>query len=71
MDCVDDAEATVKAAAIAHEVVASGGDVSHPDLHISVVPDGREVSRVPLPARHWLAGPAPWRLEPKSQLSGY
>jgi hypothetical protein len=48
LDCADDAEAIVKAGTIAKEVAAAGGDNSHPDLHISVVLDGREVSRVPI-----------------------
>jgi hypothetical protein len=49
LDCTDDAEAIVKATRIANEVLAAGGDNSHPDLHISIVLDGREVSRVPVP----------------------
>jgi hypothetical protein len=49
LDCADDAEAIVKAAMIAKEVFAAGGDNSHPDLHISIVLDGHEVSRVPVP----------------------
>ncbi len=49
LDCVDDAEAVVKAITIAKEVSAAGGDNSpHPGLHISIVLDGREVSRVPV-----------------------
>lgn len=49
LDCTDDAEAIVKATAIAREVFAAGGDSSHPGLHISIMHDGREVSRVPVP----------------------
>jgi hypothetical protein len=49
LDCADDAEAVIKATRIANEVSAAGGDNSHPDLHISIVLDGREVSRVPVP----------------------
>jgi hypothetical protein len=49
LDCGDDAEAIVKAGTIAKEVAAAGGDNSHPDLHISIVLDEREVSRVPVP----------------------
>jgi hypothetical protein len=49
LDCTDEAEAIVKATGIAKEVLAAGGDNSHPDLHISIVLDGREVSRVPVP----------------------
>ena len=49
LDCADDAEAIVRATVIAREVLAAGGDNSHPDLHISIVLDGREVSRVPVP----------------------
>jgi hypothetical protein len=49
LDCIDDAEAIEKATAIAKEVLAAGGDNSHPDLHISIVLDGHEVSRVPIP----------------------
>jgi hypothetical protein len=49
LDCTDDAEATVKATVIAKEILAAGGDNSHPDLHISIVLDGREVSRVMVP----------------------
>ena len=49
LDCADDAEAIVKATGIAKEVQAAGGDNAHPDLHISVVLDEREVSRVPIP----------------------
>jgi hypothetical protein len=49
LDCIDDAEAIEKATVIANEVLAAGGDNSHPDLHISIVLDGHEVSRVPIP----------------------
>jgi hypothetical protein len=49
LDCTDDAEAVAKAVTIAKEVAAAGGDNSHPDLHISIVLDEREVSRVPVP----------------------
>lgn len=49
LDCADDAEAVVKAGTIANEVLAAGGDNSRPNLHISIVRDGREVSRVPVP----------------------
>jgi hypothetical protein len=49
LDCTDDAEAIVKAGTIAKEVAAAGGDNLHPDLHISIVLDQREVSRVPVP----------------------
>jgi hypothetical protein len=49
LDCSDDAEAIVKATTIAKEVEAAGGDNLHPDLHISIVLDGHEVSRVPVP----------------------
>jgi hypothetical protein len=49
LDCTDDAEAIVKATAIAKEVLAARGDNSHPDLHISIVLNGREVSCVPVP----------------------
>jgi uncharacterized protein DUF6894 len=49
LDCADEAEAIIKATGIAKEVLVAGGDNSHPDLHISIVLDGREVSRVPVP----------------------
>jgi hypothetical protein len=49
LDCIDDAEAIEKATAIAKEVLAAGGDNSRPDLHISIVLDGHEVSQVPIP----------------------
>jgi hypothetical protein len=49
LDCTDEAEAIVKAGTIAKEVAAAGGDNSRPDLHISIVLDEREVSRVPIP----------------------
>jgi hypothetical protein len=49
LDCIDDAAAIERATAIAKEVLAAGGDNSHPDLHISIVLDGHEVSRVPVP----------------------
>jgi hypothetical protein len=49
LDCIDDAEAVQRATAIAKEVLAAGGDNSHPDLHISIVLDGHEISRVPVP----------------------
>ena len=49
LECTDDAEAIVKGRTIAREVAAAGGDNSHPDLHISIVLDEREVSRVPVP----------------------
>jgi hypothetical protein len=52
LDCNDDAEAIVKATAIAREVLAAGGDNSRPDLHISIMLDGREVSCVPVPIGH-------------------
>jgi hypothetical protein len=52
LECTDDAEAIVKAAAIAKEVFAAGGDRSHPGLHISIMQDGREVSRVAVPPGH-------------------
>ena len=48
LDCADDASAITKAISIAKEVAAGGHDISHPDLHISVVLDGREVKRVPV-----------------------
>ena len=50
LECADDAEAIVKATRIAMEVQAAGGDNSDPDLHISIVLDEREVSRVPIPS---------------------
>jgi hypothetical protein len=47
LDCTDDAAALVKAAKIADEVAAAGGDNSAPDLHISIMhEDGHEVSCV-------------------------
>jgi hypothetical protein len=49
LDCIDDAEAIERATRIAKEVLAAGGDNSRPNLHISIVIDGREVSRVPIP----------------------
>jgi hypothetical protein len=49
LDCSDDADAVVKATAIAKEVEAAGGDNAHPDLYISIVLDEREVSRVAVP----------------------
>jgi uncharacterized protein DUF6894 len=49
LDCIDDAEAIEKAVTIAKEVLAAGGDNSHPNLHISIVLDEHEVSRVPVP----------------------
>jgi hypothetical protein len=48
LDCTDDVEALVKAGRIAKEVAAASGDNSHPDLHISIMLDQREVSRVPV-----------------------
>ena len=48
LDCADDASAITKAISIAKEVAAGGHELSHPDLHISVVLDGREVKRVPV-----------------------
>ena len=48
LDCADDAGAMSKAISIAKEVAAGGHELSHPDLHISVVLDGREVKRVPV-----------------------
>jgi hypothetical protein len=49
LDCVDDPEAITKAVRIAQEVVSAGGENSHPDLHISIMLEEREVSRVPIP----------------------
>jgi len=49
LDCIDNAEAIERAIAIAKEVLAAGGDNSRPDLHISIVLDEHEVSRVPIP----------------------
>jgi hypothetical protein len=49
LDCADDAEAIAKAVRIAQEVAAAGGDNSHPDLHVSIVLEEREISRVPIP----------------------
>jgi hypothetical protein len=48
LDCADDAGAITKATTIADEVAASDNCNPHPDLHISVMCDGREVSRVPV-----------------------
>jgi hypothetical protein len=48
LDCADDTSAIIKAISIAKEVAAGGHAISHPDLHISVVLDGREVKRVPV-----------------------
>lgn len=47
--CVDDAEAVLRAGLIANEIAAAGGDNAHPDLHISIVLDDREISIVPVP----------------------
>jgi hypothetical protein len=50
LDCVDDPEAIARAVRIAEEVAAAGGDSSKvPDLHISIMLEEREVSRVPIP----------------------
>ena len=50
IDCVDDAEAIVKANTIANEVAAADGDNWRPDLHISIMhEDGHEVSRIMVP----------------------
>jgi hypothetical protein len=51
LDCADDTEAIVSAGRIAKEVAASGGDNSKPDLHISIILNEREVSRVSVPAK--------------------
>ena len=48
LDCADDASAITKAISIAKEVAAGGHELSHPDLHISIVLDGRELKRVPV-----------------------
>ena len=51
LDCADDAEAIVSAGRIAKEVAGAGGDNSKPDLHISIMLNEREVSRVSVPPR--------------------
>jgi hypothetical protein len=52
LDCTDDAEAIVKATAIAKEVFAVSGNSSHPGLHISIMHNTREVSRVAVSPGH-------------------
>jgi hypothetical protein len=51
LGCVGDAEAIARAVRIAHEVAAAGGDNSQTpdDLHISIMLEEREVSRVLVP----------------------